>query len=66
MVEAVGEGASGSYDEILVDEFQDTSERQVKLLMLLAGPDLEGVFAVGDAKQWLKEEEAQMVGHIWI
>ncbi|MEZ4264883.1 MAG: UvrD-helicase domain-containing protein [Myxococcota bacterium] len=39
------------FDEVLVDEFQDTSARQVTILRGVAGADLERVFAVGDAKQ---------------
>lgn len=39
------------FDEVLVDEFQDTSARQVAILRGVAGAELERVFAVGDAKQ---------------
>ncbi|MGM0575626.1 MAG: UvrD-helicase domain-containing protein [Myxococcota bacterium] len=39
------------FDEILVDEFQDTSARQVAVLRELSGPEMSRVFAVGDAKQ---------------
>ena len=39
------------FQHILVDEFQDTSARQVALLKRLVGEGMERVFAVGDAKQ---------------
>ncbi|MCB9729240.1 MAG: UvrD-helicase domain-containing protein [Deltaproteobacteria bacterium] len=44
-------GGGPVFDEVLVDEFQDTSARQVQILRGVAGSALERVFAVGDAKQ---------------
>lgn len=43
--------AAPPFDEILVDEFQDTSRIQVRILRALAGSALSCVFAVGDPKQ---------------
>lgn len=48
---AAEHGADWLFDEVLVDEFQDTSARQVAILRGVAGAELERVFAVGDAKQ---------------
>jgi ATP-dependent helicase/nuclease subunit A len=48
---AAEHGGDWLFDEVLVDEFQDTSARQVTILRGVAGADLERVFAVGDAKQ---------------
>ena len=36
---------------LLVDEFQDTNQRQRQIILALAGAQLEGLFLVGDAQQ---------------
>lgn len=39
------------YQEIMVDEYQDTNEVQDAIIRLVAGPDSGKVFTVGDVKQ---------------
>lgn len=41
----------GRFRLIMVDEFQDTDERQLELVRLLAGGDMSRVCTVGDAQQ---------------
>ncbi|NIM19222.1 MAG: UvrD-helicase domain-containing protein [Candidatus Latescibacteria bacterium] len=42
---------TNQFDQILVDEFQDTSEAQNELLRLLCGGDFQKITVVGDEKQ---------------
>lgn len=39
------------YQEIMIDEYQDTNPLQEKILMKLANPDKQNLFMVGDVKQ---------------
>src|SRR5699024_9411520 len=39
------------YQEIMIDEYQDTNPLQEKILMQLASPDQQNLFMVGDVKQ---------------
>lgn len=39
------------YQEIMIDEYQDTNPLQEKILMQLANPDQQNLFMVGDVKQ---------------
>jgi ATP-dependent helicase/nuclease subunit A len=48
---ALQAGFRRPFEAILLDEFQDTSPIQVRLLEALAGPALSGVLVVGDPKQ---------------
>lgn len=52
------------FEEILVDEFQDTNELQYKLLKLLAGPNCH-VFAVGDDDQSIYGWRGAVVDNLW-
>ena len=42
---------SGRFRLVMVDEFQDTSEQQVKMVRMLSGPDACHLTTVGDAQQ---------------
>jgi len=48
---ALAQRYRGSFDHILVDEFQDTSRAQNDLLRAIAGDDFARVTVVGDVKQ---------------
>ena len=41
----------GRFRLVMVDEFQDTSEQQVKMIKMLSGPDACHLTTVGDAQQ---------------
>ncbi len=48
---AVCRKVSGSYQHILVDEFQDTDELQLDILHMITGNSAARLFTVGDPKQ---------------
>jgi len=48
---AIREHLAGSYDHVLVDEYQDVNRSSVRLLTALRGSTGENLWVVGDAKQ---------------
>ena len=48
---AVREAYAGRFKMVMIDEFQDTDQQQVDLIMQLAGPDARALCTVGDAQQ---------------
>lgn len=49
--QAIAEKLQHEIAYLLVDEFQDTNQRQRQIILALAGEDLSGLFLVGDAQQ---------------
>lgn len=49
--EAVAADYAGRFRLVMVDEFQDTDERQLRLISLLSGKGAEHLTTVGDAQQ---------------
>lgn len=45
------DGLRDHYQEIMIDEYQDTNPLQEKILMQLTSPERENLFMVGDVKQ---------------
>ncbi len=48
---SVREAYAGRFKMVMIDEFQDTDQQQVDLIMQLAGPGARALCTVGDAQQ---------------